>query len=182
MGCLEWGLFKEDTLEPFIKLLTTSDNQGLCVFPDDESGSRLFSKDGLDSFSKSLDSHGQQAPMELNTGIWMLLKFSLAKLAQTRMARIDSQDQSELSRWTDLGLTLPGLLLGLFYFLYLVRQLHTQWKANAEQKERRRELDRDTRMLRNLQASRQRPVHDRALEMPLRNRRDFDVEAQPDYE
>ena len=182
VGCSEWGLFKEDTLEPFIQLLTTSDSQGLGVFPDDESGSGLFSKEGLKSFSKSLDSHDQRAPMELNAGIRMLLKFSLATLAQTRMARIDSQDQSELSQWTDLGLTLPGLFLGLFYFLYLVRQLHAQWKANAEQKERQRELDRDARMLRNLQASRRRPVHDRALEMPLRNRRDFDVEAQPDYE
>ena len=83
VGCSEWGLFKDDTLEPFIQLLTSSDNQGLGVFPDNESGSRLFSKDGLDSFTKSLDFHGQQAPMELNTGIWMLLKFSLATLAQT---------------------------------------------------------------------------------------------------
>ena len=167
---------------PFIQLLTTSDGQGLDIFPDDDSGSQLFSKEGLESFSKGLDSHNPLAPMELNTGIRMLLQFSLATLAQTRMARIDSQDQSELSRWTDLGLTLPGLLLGLFYFLYLMRQLHTQWKANAEQKERRRELNRDARMLRNLQASRRRPAHDRALEMPLRNRRDYDVEAQPDYE
>ena len=167
---------------PFIQLLTNSNGQGLDMFPDDDSGSQLFSKEGLDSFSKDLDSHSAGAPLELNTGIRMLLKFSLATLAQTRMARINSQDQSELSRWTDLGLTLPGLFLGLFYFLYLVRQLHTQWKANAVQKERRRELDRDARMLKNLQASRRRPAHDRALEMPLRNRRDYDVEAQPDYE
>ena len=182
VGCSEWGQFKEDTLKPFIQLLTGSNGQGLDMFPDDDSGSQLFSKEGLESFSKELDSHSPQAPLELNTGIKMLLKFSLATLAQTRMARINSQDQSELSRWTDLGLTLPGLLLGLFYFLYLVRQLHTQWKANAVQKERRRELDRDARMLRNLQASRRRPAHDRAVEMPLRNRRDYDVEAQPGYE
>ena len=182
VGCSEWGQFKEDTLMPFIQLLTNSNGQGLDMFPDDDSGSQLFSKEGLDSFSKDLDSHSAGAPLKLNTGIRMLLKFSLATLAQTRMARINSQDQSELSRWTDLGLTLPGLFLGLFYFLYLVRQLHTQWKANAVQKERRRELDRDARMLKNLQASRRRPAHDRALEMPLRNRRDYDVEAQPDYE
>ena len=182
IGCSEWGQFKEETLKPFIQLLSNGDGQGLDMFPDDNSGSQLFSKEGLDSFSKTFDSHNAGAPLELSAGIRMLLKFSLATLAQTRMARINSQDQSELSRWTDLGLTLPGLFLGLFYFLYLVRQLHTQWKTNAAQKERRRELDRDARMLRNLQASRRRPAQDRALEMPLRNRRDYDVEAQPEYE
>ena len=182
LGCSEWGQFKQDTLVPFIQLLSDGEGQGLDMFPDDKSGSQLFSKEGLNSFSDNLEAISSGAPLELNTGIKMLLKFSLATLAQTRMARINSQDQSELSRWTDLGLTLPGLFLGLFYFLYLVRQLHSQWKANAVQKERRRELDRDARMLKNLQATRRRPAHDRALEMPLRNRRDYDVEAQPNYE
>ena len=69
VGCSEWGEFKEDTLMPFIQLLTNSNGQGLDMFPDDDSGSQLFSKEGLESFSKGLDSHSPQAPLELNTGI-----------------------------------------------------------------------------------------------------------------